>query len=126
MLCYAILFYVMLCFALQTAVSDLSFLAKPHQANEHDDQIALVDPHEAYKSDTPTTHRHPWHGPNHGPAHDHNHNYGLGHDNHDFSSPDPNLGPQHFMHLNYCSTTWQIGQVCQSSSIWQLIALHQN
>ena len=45
MLCYA-----MLCNALQGAVPELSFLAKPHQPNGHNDQMVLVDPLEGDKS----------------------------------------------------------------------------
>ena len=54
--------YAMQCNALQGAVPELSFLAKPHQPSGHDDQMILVDPLEGDKSDTPTTHGHPWHG----------------------------------------------------------------
>ena len=46
--------YTMLCYALQRAVPELSFLAKPRQFSGHDDQMVLVD-----KLDTPTTHGHP-------------------------------------------------------------------
>ena len=52
------LYCAMLCNALQGAVPELNFLAKPHQPNEHDDQMVLVDPLEGDKSDTPTTHGH--------------------------------------------------------------------
>ena len=74
MLCYA-----MLCYDLQGAVPELSSSAKPCQPNGHDDQMALANPLEGYELDTPTTHGHLWHRPNHGPAHDHdyNHNYRL-------------------------------------------------
>ena len=41
---YAMLCYAMLCNALQGAVPELSFLAKPRQPNGHDDQMVLVDP----------------------------------------------------------------------------------
>ena len=93
--------YAMLCYALQGAVPELSFLAKPHQPNGHDDQMVLVDPLEGDKSDTPTTHGHPWHGLDHGPAHNHDHNHDHGPDSHSLSNHDPDLGPQHFMHLGY-------------------------
>ena len=36
--------YAMLCYILQGAVPELSFLNKPHQTNGYADQIALVDP----------------------------------------------------------------------------------
>ena len=51
--------YTMLCNALQGAVPELSFLAKPWQPNGHDDQMILVDPIKGDKSDTPITHGHP-------------------------------------------------------------------
>ena len=53
---YAMLCYAMLC---KGAVPALSFLAKPHQPNGHDNQMVLVDSLEGNKSDTPTTHGHP-------------------------------------------------------------------
>ena len=49
----------MLCYDLQEAVPQLSFLAKLHQPNGHDDHMDLVDPFEGYGSATPTTHGHP-------------------------------------------------------------------
>ena len=100
LLCCTMLYY-----ALQVAVLALSSLAKPHQPNGHNDQIALVDPLEEYELDTPTTLGHPWHGPDLGPAYDHNHNHDHGPDSHSFSSHEFNLGPQHFMHSVYSSTT---------------------
>ena len=48
----------MLCYALQRAVLKLIFLPKSHQTNGYDDQMALVDPLEGFKSDTFTTHGH--------------------------------------------------------------------
>ena len=39
-----LLFYAMLCYALQGAVLELSFLVKPYQPNRYDNQMALVDP----------------------------------------------------------------------------------
>ena len=50
--------YAMLFYALQGAVPELSFLAKPCQPNGQYDQMVLVDPLEGDKSDIPTTH--PW------------------------------------------------------------------
>ena len=99
MLCYA-----MLCFTKEQFLN-IIFLAMPLQPNGHDDQMVLVDPLEGDKSDTPTIHRHPWHGLDHGPAHDHDHNHDHGLDSHGLSSHDPDLGPQHFMHVGYSSTT---------------------
>ena len=81
----------MLCYALQAAIPELLFLAKPRQPNGHDDQMVLVDPLEGDKSDTPTTHGHPWYGLNHGPAHNHKHNYNHGPDSHSLSNHDPDL-----------------------------------
>ena len=54
-----LLFYTILYYAIQGSVLELSILAKPHQPNGYDNQIALVDPPEGYKSDAPTTHEHP-------------------------------------------------------------------
>ena len=51
--------YAMLCYALQGAVLELNFLAKPCQPNRCDDQIAMVDLFEGDKPNTPTTHGHP-------------------------------------------------------------------
>ena len=51
MLCYAIL-----CYALQGAVLELSFLAKLCQPNGHYEQMVLVDPLEGDKLDIPTSH----------------------------------------------------------------------
>ena len=45
--------YAMLCYALQGAVPKLSFLAKTCWPNGNDDQMALVDPLEGYKTYTP-------------------------------------------------------------------------
>ena len=105
-LCYAMLCYAMLyMLCLQGAVPELSFLAKPCQPNGHDDQMVLVDPLEGDKLDTPTTHGHPWHGLDHEPAHNHDHNHDHGPDSHSLSSHDPDLGPRHFMHVGYSSTT---------------------
>ena len=39
-----LLCYAMLCNVLQGAVPELSFLAKPHQPNGHDDQISWLIP----------------------------------------------------------------------------------
>ena len=50
--------YAMLYNALQGAVLKLSFFAKPHQPNGHDDQMILVDPLEGDKLDIPTIHGH--------------------------------------------------------------------
>ena len=61
----AMLCYAMLCYALQGAAPELSFLAKPCQPTGHDEQMVLVDPLEVNKSNTPTTHGHPWHGLKH-------------------------------------------------------------
>ena len=97
--------YAMICYALQGAVPELSFLAKPHLPNGHDDQIVLVDPLEEDKLDTPTTHGHPWHGLDHGPAHDHEHNHYHVPDSHCLSSHEPDLGPWYFMQVGYSSTT---------------------
>ena len=51
--------YAILCYALQEAVPELSFLAKHYNPNGNDNQIALVGPLEGHESDTPTIHRHP-------------------------------------------------------------------
>ena len=59
---------IILCYALQGAVPELSFLAKPHQPNRHDFQRDLGDSSFGCESDN--THRHSWHEPNYGPAHD--------------------------------------------------------
>ena len=96
----------MLCNALQRAVHELSFfLAKPYQPNGHDGQMILVDPLEVDKSDTPNTHRHLWHRFSHRPAHDHDHNHNHSPDSLSLGSHDPDLGPQHSMHVGYSSTT---------------------
>ena len=89
--------YAMLCFALQGAVSELSFMAKPCQPNGYDNQMVLIDPFEGDKSDTPTIYGHPWHGHNHGPAHDHDYNHNHSHESHSLSSHNPDLRPRHFM-----------------------------
>ena len=70
--------YVMLCYALQRALPELSLLAKHCQPNGCNDQIALVYPFEGYKSDIPTTYMHLLHGLNHGPAHAYDHNQDHG------------------------------------------------
>ena len=100
MLCYA-----MLCYALQGAVPELSFIAKPYQPNRHDDKIVLVDPLEGEELDTPTTYEHPRHGHNHEPAHDHYHSHNYSPDRHVLSNHNPDLGPQHFMNVGYSSAT---------------------
>ena len=86
----------MLCYTLQRAVAELSFLANPHQPNGYDNKIALVDPLKGYKSDTPATHRHPWHGPGYGPTHHHDHNHDHSPDSHSLSSHGTDLGPSAF------------------------------
>ena len=86
-------YYATLFHNLQRAVLKLSFLAKPCHPNGHDDQMALVDPLEGYELYTPTTHGHSWHDPNHGPAHDHYHNYNHSPDSDGLCSHDPDLGP---------------------------------
>ena len=95
--------YAMQCCALQRAVPEPSFLAKPHQPNVYDNQMVPVDTLEGYKLDTPTTHGYLRHGLDHWPAHNHdcNHNHGL--DSHGLSNHDPDLWPQHFMRVG-CSS----------------------
>ena len=88
-----LLCYAMLCYALQGAVPKLSFLAKPCQPNGHDDQIILADPLVGDKLDTPTTHGHLWHGPNHEPAHNYNYSHDHSLNNHSLSSRDTDLRP---------------------------------
>ena len=100
-----LLCYDMLCYALQGVVPKLSFLAKLTQPNGYNEQMVLVDPLEGDKLDTPTTHRHLWHGLDHGPAHNHNHSHDQGPDYHGLSNHDPNFGPQHLTHVHYSSTT---------------------
>ena len=39
MLCYAMLWYDMICYVLQEAVPELSFLAKPCQPNGYENQL---------------------------------------------------------------------------------------
>ena len=94
-----------LCYALQGVVTELSFLAKPYQLNGCNDQMVLVDSLEGDKSDTPTTHGDPWHGLNHGPAHDHDYDHDHGHDSRGLSIHDSDLGPRHLMHSGYFNTT---------------------
>ena len=53
------LYYAILYNALQGAVPELSFLAKPRQPNGHNNQIVLVDLFEGDKLDAPTTHGFP-------------------------------------------------------------------
>ena len=98
------LYYAIQCYALEGAIPELSFLAKPHQPNGHDNQMVLVAPLEGNKSDTPTTHRHPWHLLNYRCAHNYDQNHDNGHDSHGLSSHEPDLGPRHFMHVGYSST----------------------
>ena len=83
----------MLCYALQRAAIELTFLAKPCQPNGHDDQMVLVDPLEGDELDTPTMYGHPLHGVYHRPAHDHDHNYNHGPDSHGLSNHNLTLGP---------------------------------
>ena len=118
--------YTMLSCALQGAVPQLSFLAKPHQPNGYNNQMVLVDLLEGDKSDTPTTHGCSQHRLNYGPAHDYDHNHDYGPDIHNLSSHDPDLRPQNFMHVGYSSTTYQSGQACYNNRIQQLIALGYN
>ena len=88
--------------------------------------MALADPPKGYEVDTPTTHVLPWHGPNHGPTYDYDHNHKQDPNSYNLNCHNPDLGPQYFMHLGYSSTAYQNSQACQSSSIWQLIALDHN
>ena len=97
--------YALLCYALQVVASELYFLAKSHHPKGHDDQMALVDPPEGYELNSPTTHGHLKHRPNHKPAHNYDHNLVYKPDSPGLSSHDPALRHQHFMHLSYCSTT---------------------
>ena len=70
-------------------------MVKPCQPNVHDNQIALVDPLEGYKADTPTANGHLWHRPNHRLAHNHDHKHDHGPDSHGLSRHDPDLRPKH-------------------------------
>ena len=97
-------YYAILCYTLQGAVPALIFLAKHYQPNGHNNQMALVDPLEGYELDTLTTRVHPWDGPDNGPAHNNDYNYGHKPDIHGFSCHDPALGRWHFMHLGYSTT----------------------
>ena len=95
----------MQCYALQEAVPELSFFAKPHQSNGHDKQMVLVDPLEGDKSDNPITYGHPWHGLNYRLAHDNDHYHDHGSDSHGLGNHNPDLGPWHLMHVAYSSFT---------------------
>ena len=97
--------YTMLCYALQRAVPELSFLAKPRQFSGHDDQMVLVD-----KLDTPTTHwaSIAWAQPRAAYDYDYNHDHGPDShspDSHGLSSHNPDLMPHSFIHVGYSSTT---------------------
>ena len=68
----------MLCNALQGAVPELSFLAKPCQPNGHDDQMILVDPlRETSRIPLLLMGIHGM-GSDHEPAHNYDHNYNHG------------------------------------------------
>ena len=97
-----LLCYAMLCFT--TSIFEPSSLAKPRQPNGHSNQMALVDPLERYKANTPTTHGHPWHRHDQGLTHDYDHNHDHSPDSRSLNSHDSNLLPQHLMYLGYSST----------------------